>query len=343
MEPNSTANVPPSSYATLMQMLTGKWVSKAISTAAELNLADHLAEGPLSIPQLAGRCQAHERSLLRLMRALASVGVFFELDDQRFRNSPLSECLRTSSPASMRSTAMFLGDHPMWDAWRDLTTAVRTGSCPFETIHGAQIFEYMAKNPGWGKYFDDTMSGLSVQETEAVQRAFDFGVMGTIADLGGGHGALLCSILQKNPKQSGVLFDQPHVLEGAKATIASMELGARVKLTGGNFFEEVPVTADCYMLKHIIHDWDDERCTTILKNVKRAMRPGSRLLVIDMIIRPDNQPGFVKFLDLDMMLMYAGGYERTEAEFRKLFEAAGLKLQRVIDTESTSSIFEATT
>jgi hypothetical protein len=326
----------------LLRMLTGKWVSQAISTAAQLNIADHLANGPKSPSELAVLSRSNERVLCGLLRALASVGVFTEDTSGQFANSPLSEALRVKAPGSMRAMALLFGDHPTWAAWGELAYTVRTGKSSFERVNGLPTFEYFRKHADTTGYFNEAFSANSAQETEAIHRAFDFSGLESLVDVGGGQGALLCSILKRNPLQRGTLFDQPHVVVGADAVIAASGVGPRCSIAGGDFFGDLPTRAGGYILKHVLFNWKDERATEILKAVRRAMAPSSKVFVIDPVILPGPGQTFEKFLDLEMRVLYEGGGERTSEEFRELFAAAGLRLDRIVHTDlPTCSILEA--
>jgi hypothetical protein len=336
---NPPPQLPPS--LAIMQMLTGKWISQAISTAAQLNLADHLASGPKTANELAPLSRANERALCGLLRALASVGVFAETNVGEFHNTPLSETLRAKTPGSIRAMAVFFGDHPTWNAWGDLAYTIRTGRSSFEHVNGASAYEYFRKHADSTPYFNEAFSANSAQEVEAIHRGFDFSHLATLVDVGGGQGALLCSILRKNAGQNGKLFDQPHVVAGADSQIAAAGVGGRCTIVGGDFFKEVPRGADGYLLKHVLFNWNDERAIALLSSIRRAMTDDSRLFVIDPVILRGNGQIFEKFLDLEMRVLYDGGGERTEAEFRTIFKAAGLALVRMVHTESpTCSILE---
>ncbi len=327
---------------TILRMLTGKWVSQAISTAAQLNLADHLAAGPKSASELAQAAGCNERAVCGLLRALASVGVFAEVEPARFENTPLSDALRAKAPGSIRAMALFFGDHPTWDAWGELSYTVRTGKPAFERVNGAPAYQYFREHAETTSYFNEAFSANSVQETEVIQRCFDFAHLATLVDVGGGQGALLSSILRRNPAQKGILFDLPHVVAGADAQLAASGVAARCSVVGGDFFETVPAGADGYLLKHVLFNWNDERATAILTSIRRAMQDHSRLYIIDPVILPGNGQTFEKFLDLEMRVLYEGGGERTESEFRSVLSAAGLKLLRIVHTElPTCSILEA--
>jgi len=336
---DSPATLPPP--LAVLRLLMGKWISQAVSTAARLGLAEHLAGGPLTVRELAALSSCDERALRSLLRALASVGVFAETETGRFTNSPLSQSLRRDVPGSMHAMALLFGDHPTWEAWGELQYTVRTGLSSFEHVNGARTFEYFRQHPE-KTYFDEAFSANSALETAAIHRAFDFSELPTLVDVGGGQGAFLASILARNPQQRGTLFDQPHVVAGAGPVIASFGVADRVDVVGGSFFEEIPTGAAGYLMKHVVFNWNDERAAVILKNVRRAMSPESRLFIIDPVIVPGTGQTFEKFLDLEMRVLYEGAGERTEAEFQELLGSSGLELTKITHTDlPTCSILEA--
>jgi hypothetical protein len=320
--------------AQLMQMLAGKWVSRAIGAAADLGLADHLANGPRTTADLAAACGAREREIYRLLRALASVGVFEERAPRQFAMTPLAEPLRADSPESIRNMARFVGMPMTWRAWEPLTESVRTGKTGMSQIGIANPFEYLEQHPEEAAIFNAAMTDFSRQTAPAVAEAYDFGRFRKLVDVAGGHGALLSTVLDRYPLLHGLLFDMPQVIEGARAA-----LHTRCEAASGDFFQSLPPGADGYMMKHIIHDWDDERAGTILRNVRGAIDPAGRLLVIEIVIPEGNEPSFGKLLDLEMLAI-PGGLERTEQEFRELFAASGFELTAVIPTRSPVSIVE---
>ncbi len=328
----------------LLDLLAGKWISQAISVAAEFGVADELAAGPRSPEDLAGACGAHADSLYRLLRALASVGVFAEDDAGRFANTPLSATLRTGAPGSMRSMAMMFGGPPTWDAWGELRESIRTGECACRFVLGAYAFDYMKDDPEFARIFGEAMTAFSAQELVDIHAACDFSGMSTLVDIAGGHGALLLSILGKNPHQRGILFDQPEVIELARNAIANSSrnssAASRCSLVAGDFFAAVPA-GDGYVLKHILHDWNDDLAMEILASIHRAARPGAKLFVIEAVVERGNTPGFAKLLDLEMLVLYNGGRERTLAEMEKLFAGAGFRLVRAVPTHSLIHVLEA--
>jgi hypothetical protein len=331
-------NAPPPPEAVITQIIFGKWVAMALSVASKLRVADELATGPKTIAELAEKTGTHAPSLFRVLRALASVGVFAEDEDGCFRQTPQSELLRTGVPGSMRAVADYCGSDWSWRPWGKLLETVRTGRTAFDEVFGEQVFEYLAKHSDESAVFNEGMTGFSMQESPAVAEAYDFSSFGTIVDVGGGHGHLLCTILKKHPGRKGVVFDAPHVVEGASPRIAEAGLAGRCRAEGGDFFKAVP-PGDAYVMKHIIHDWPDDRSTTILRNCRKAANPGAKLILAEMVIPPGNGPSQGKLLDLEMLVI-ASGKERTEAEYAELFAGAGWRLTRVVPTKSPTSVIE---
>ncbi|MEO7538490.1 MAG: methyltransferase, partial [Pyrinomonadaceae bacterium] len=278
--------------------------------------------------------------LYRLLRTLASLGVFTEVGDRTFANTPASETLLTDSPTSMRAMILMIGDPEHARVINDLEYSVRTGKPAWDHVHGVPVFEYFFEtNKELGDIFNQAMTSGSHAQIAAVLPAYDFSGFGTIADIAGGHGHLLGGILQKYEKAKGILFDLGVVLAGAPDMLRSYGVQDRVELVEGDFFSEIPVAADAYMLKHIIHDWDDDKCETILGNIRRSMPDDGRVLIIDAVIPPGDQPHPGKLLDLEMLIA-PGGLERTAAEFESLLKNSGLELTRIVPTHSPVSIIE---
>lgn len=336
--PDSAPPGPPPPDVHLIQLIFGKWVSMAVSVAAKLRLADKLAAGPKAVAALAAETNTHPESLHRLLRALASVGVFASDDAGKFRLTPVGELLRTGVKGSMRGVADYCGAEWSWKAWGSLIDSVRTGRTAFNEVFGEGCFDYLGKHPAEQAVFDEGMTGFSAAEADAVVAAYDFSGFGTLVDVGGGHGYLLGTILKKAPKLRGVLFDAPHVVAGAK--LQEMGVADRCTTVGGNFFESVPAGGDAYILKHIIHDWNDADCGRILNSIRRVSKPGTKLLLVELVIPPGDEPHPGKLLDLEMLVV-ASGKERTEAEYAALVAASGFKLTRVVPTQGPASVVEA--
>jgi ubiquinone/menaquinone biosynthesis C-methylase UbiE len=324
--------------ALLDTMTTGYCVSQAIFVAAELGIADHLAAGPRHADELARELGTHGRSLYRLLRALASVGIFTEDVAGRFALTPLAELLRSGAPGSQRTDIqMMVGQ--FYQAWGGLIDSIRTGKPAFENLHGRSFFDHLAENQDQAQIFDDAMTVRNDRKTRAMLDAYDLTGVGTLADVGGGNGSMLVTVLRHYPQMRAILFDRPGVIERARAAVEREGLLGRCQLVDGSFLERVPRGADAYLLRHILHNWDDERAVVILKCVHDAMGKKGRLLVVDRIIPPGNEPMFGKVMDLNMLVML-GGVERTEGEFRHIFSLAGFRLNRIVPTAAEVSVIE---
>ncbi len=322
----------------LDQMISGYWTSQAIYAAAKLGIADLLAAGPQTAEQLATTTETHAGALYRVLRALASVGIFAENGQKEFALTPLAEFLRSDVPGSKRALAMMSGDE-QFKAWSEIMYSVQTGKTSFDKIYGQPIFEYLSQHPEKGQIFDRAMTGIHGRETGEILEAYDFSGIQTLVDIGGGNGSNLINTLQKHPEMKGILFDLPQVVERAQPHIEAAGLLDRCELTGGNFFESIPADADAWFMRHIIHDWNDEKSLTILRNCHAAMPENGKLLIVESVIPEGNDPFPGKFLDL-VMLMIPGGKERTAEEYRFLFAEAGFELTRIIPTQSELSILE---
>ncbi len=323
----------------LDQMITGYWVSQAIYAAAKFGIADLLKDGTRTVDELADATSADRDALYRLLRALASVGVFAEESPRRFGLTPLAELLRSDVDGSKRALSLMSGDE-QFQTWAEIEYSIRTGKTAFEKVFGKPIFEYLGEHPEKARIFDAAMTGIHGRETDDVLGAYDFSGIRMLADIGGGNGLNLISVLQKHPEMKGILFDLPHVVERARERIEAAGVGDRCELIAGDFFESVPEGADAYFLRHIIHDWDDERSLTILRNCHAAMAPAGRLLVVESVIPEGNQPFVGKLLDL-VMLLIPGGKERSEPEYRSLFGQVGFAISRIVPTGTELSIIEA--
>ena len=321
----------------LLAMASGAWVTQMIHVAAELGLADQLANGERDCEALAAACGADADCLFRLLRGLASLGIFQETAPRRFGLTPLAELLRSDHPQSLRQFARMLGEEH-YLSWNDLLHSVRTGENAFRRGHGMSVFEWYAQNPRRAEIFDGAMTDFSRNETEAMLAAYDFSGLEHLVDVGGGRGELLQRVLQANGQLRGTLFDQPQVVAGAVIPAA---LTGRLQVQGGDFFAEAPTGADAYLLKHIIHDWGDEACRTILSHIRAAMAPGARVLIVEPVIPPGNDPFPGKLLDLNMLVMTEGGRERTAEEYAQLLERSGLRLNRIVPTAAAVSVVEA--
>jgi O-methyltransferase domain/Dimerisation domain len=324
----------------LRRLVNGYQVSQAIHVAATLGIADLLADGPRASDDLAAATGAHPQALYRLLRALASVGVFHEEEGRRFSLTPLGDCLRADAPEPVGGWAAFIGRPPHWRAWGDLLHSVRTGENAFRHVHGAAVWDYRAQHPEEGVYFDGAMTANARQSTAAVLAAYDFGRFARVVDVGGGQGALLAAILAHHPGVRGVLLDQPQVVARAEGMLREAGVSARCEVVGGDFFASVPAGGDAYLLREILHDWEEAEAIAILRNCRQAMAPEGRLLAIEAVIGPPNEGAAGKFTDLTM-LANPGGRERTREEYAALVGAAGFRLSGVVPTAMEHSVIEA--
>ena len=323
MEPGS---VPPP--VVLLRMMTGYWQAKALAVAAELGLADLLRDGPRTTASLAEICKVDADGLHRLLRALASVGVFVQTEQDSFALTPMADLLRSDRPDSMRALARMYGSE-QYQAWSGLLDSIRDGVPAFGRVFGTSYFDYLAAHPDASSIFNDAMTGWTAQLSDAVVAAYDFSGSGRVVDVGGGSGLLLATILTAAPALQGTLFELSHVAEQADAYLRATPIGDRCAVVAGDFFDAVPDGGSFYVLAQILHDWDDDHCVKILRNCREAMLPGAKLLIIEQVIPPRNEPSLGKWLDLHMLVL-VGGRERTEAEYASLLRAGDLKLDRVI-------------
>jgi hypothetical protein len=316
----------------ILSVIQGYWQSRALAVAAELELADLLSQGPLSVEVLAARSNADPSTLFRLLRALESTGIFQQVSPRVFANTPVSECLRKDHPRSQWAwTRLTLSTGlGQYEGWAGLLDSVKTGNVAYDQIFGRPYWQFLQQNPEKSAIFNEAMRSLSSPMTPAVTAAFDWSRFPVIADVGGGIGSQLVDILNAHPSCRGILFDQPGVIAGRITH-------DRVQAVGGDFLECVPEDADAYMLRWIIHDWADPEAIVILGNVRKAMKPGSVVAVIEWVIPETPEPNFGKWMDLHMLAML-GGRERTAAEYGELFAKAGLKLERVLPSASSLSI-----
>ena len=320
----------------LMDHAMGYLFPAALRVAAALGAADHLVRGPSPVAELAGAVGADPLNLHRTLRLPATRGIFVEDGAGRFALTPTAELLRSDVPSSFRSAILMLTDRTFRQPAGELDEAVRTGTSPFERLFGMPFFDHFARDPDTAAVFHVGMASMSDPENPLVARACDFPSQAVVVDVGSGHGGLLLAVLRAHPGLRGVLFDRPHVLEGHRLG----ELGAdhRWESAAGDFFAEAP-PGDVYLLKRILHDWDDERCVRVLRHCRRAAREHGRVLVVDAVVPPGNDPDPGKVIDL-LMMSSMPGRERTRAEFDGLFARAGLRLTRVIPTDTRLSIVE---
>ena len=326
--------------ATLGRLIVGFQVSQAIHVAATLGIADHLADGPRTSDELAAATNAHAGSLYRLLRALASVGVFSEDEGRRFSLTPMGALLQSDVPGSLRGWAMYVGRPYFQEAWGHLEHSIRTGDNAFQHVHGTDVWAYRAEHPDESAIFDFAMESLTGASNQALLDAYDFGRFETLVDVGGGNGTLLASLLREYPTMRGVLLDQPHVIANAPAVLERAGVADRCDIVGGSFFDEVPGGGDAYTLKSIIHDHEDEPAVAILGNCRRAMAADATLLLIERIVGPPNKDPRAKFSDLNMLVAPAGR-ERTLQEWDALLTRAGFRLTTATPSTSGLAVIEA--
>ena len=326
--------------AALLGMISSYRVTQALHVAAKLGLADQLKEGPRHVDELAAATGAHPRAIHRLMRALASVGVFTEQAPETFGLTPMADLLRRDVPGSLHGQAVLVGEPWVWQVSGELLESVRTGAPSHARIFGVDIWQYLAQHPEAQAIFDAAMTSLSSLETDAIVAAYDFSERNKVVDVGGGEGALLAAILRAHSHIEGFLFDQPPVVASAKAFLAKAGLDARCKTIDGDMFAAVPPGGDLYLLKRVLHDWDDDKAVAILRACRAAMIDGARLVLAEPMIPPGDAPHPAKFLDLQM-LVSQGGHERTAAQFASLLATAGFAIERIVPTRFLLMLVEA--
>ncbi len=323
----------------LSRMILGGRIAQVIAVAAELGIPDRLKDGPRTGDELAAATGTHAPSLHRLMQALAALDLV-TTEAAGYALTPLGSALRSDRPERLDLFARFVGHDSSWRSWGHLLHCIRTGEAAFPDVFGMQAWEYREQNPDFGQLFDEWMTAGSVRRQDAILPAYDFSRFHTVVDVAGGHGQLLGAILQRYPALRGILFDQPHVLAGAAGTLAGLGVQDRCTTIGGSFFDTVPTGGNAYLLKFILHDWDDDPAVAILQTVSRAMTPDSTLLVIDRVLPSDGPPDLnAAVMDLHMLVSFAGK-ERTELEFHSLYDRAGFRLTRIVKTASDVSIIE---
>jgi SAM-dependent methyltransferase len=328
----------------LRQMAFAMRISRALYAAAEINIADFLAEGPMTSGQLAEAAGADAQSLRRLLRALVAYGVFEEEKFDLYRLNAAAQLLRRDVPGSQRAGILFTAGNTTWQLWSDFLASLRTGDAVVSRAFGKDIFERFAEHREESALFDQAMASFSAALSKPLVAAYDFSAFRCIADIGGGTGRLLTDILAAHPTVQGILFDLPAVSAAAQALLDASGVAKRCKLLGGSFFEAIPAGADAYLLKHILHDWDDERAISIISNCRRAMARDASLLIIERVLPERAKQGRAAeayLVDLEMLVYTPGGRERTESEFRAMLSAAGFATTRVVPTEAPVTVIEA--
>lgn len=331
-------DAPPTPDQILMQLATGKWIARALGAVAALRIVDAFVDGPNAVEDLAEKTGTNPDALYRTLRALASVGVFAEAPPRRFALTPVSAPLRSDHPQSMRALVHWLMEPAGWRGWADYEHALRTGEPSFEKELGAPFFRYIKEHPETAQVFHDAMTGFTVGTGEAVAEAYDFSQLRHVVDVGGGHGMLLAAIVRRHPGVRATLYDLPEVTAEAPAALASRGVAEPPEIVGGDFFERVPAGADAYVLKTVLHDWDDDRAAAILVRCREAMARDGRVLICEQVIGVG--ANLALLTDLEMLIMTPGGRERTAAEFATLAARAGLRIRRFVPTKSPMVVIE---
>jgi SAM-dependent methyltransferase len=326
--------------ATLTRLIRGFQITQAIHAAVRLGIPDRLADGPRSADTLASEAGAHPLSLYRLMRALAAVGIFHEDAGGMFSLTDMGTLLRTDVPRTLAPLAAHTGLPYYWDTWSRLAHSVRTGETAFVHRHGTDAWTYRATHAEENAAFNRFMAGMTAALISAVEAAYDFGAFRRVVDVGGGNGTLIAALLSRHPELRGVLFDQPHVAAEASKVLSSAGVADRCEIAPGDFFKEVPAGADAYLLKWIIHDWNDADAVSILRTCRRAVAPEGKLVLLEQVIEPPDEGIGGKLSDLNMMVML-GGRERTADEYKALLTSAGFRMAAVVPTKGPIDVIEA--
>ena len=334
-----TANPAPDPSQQLLQLATGYMPSSALFAIASLRVPDFLKAGPQAVSTLAAKTGSNEDALYRILRALSSAGVFQENPPRTFALTPISELLCTGHPE--RDMALWLSDPFHLQVYQETAHAIQTGETVPEKIYGLPCFDYLKQNKEVGDRFNNAMTGFSAMLIGAALEAYDFSWLSgkTLVDVAGGHGMVLSEILKKYPSAHGILFDLEQVVAGAKAVLESKGLSDRCVIAHGDFFKAVP-EGDAYIMKHVIHDWNEERAGAILRTIHRAARPSAKVILIESVLAPGNEPHLAKWIDMEMLLL-PGGRERTADEFGKLFANNGFRMTRIVPTKSAVCVIES--
>ena len=324
----------------MMQLLFGKQLTYSLSGVARLGVADHMTGKPQPVEKIAAKAGAHAPSLYRVMRMLAGFGVFKEGPQRHFALTPVGGLLKTGVPGSLRYMAMMFGEEFSTRAYEHIAECLRSGGDGVTEAYGKPIWEVLAERPEQCETFQQAMTNSTSVAADAIVEAYDFSGIERLADVGGGHGLLLAAILRANAHVQGVLFDRPEVVEHVpEQQFTGCE--GRITTEAGSFFERVPDGCDAYLLKHIIHDWSDEHCRTILDLMREKLPKHGRVLVCEMVVSDEPGPTPAKLLDIEMLVMTVGGKERTPEEFRELFASSALRLNRIVATARPISVIEA--
>jgi O-methyltransferase domain len=340
MERKETVQESPPATAKLFEIAWGYWASQVLRQTAEMGLADKFSAAPRWADELCAEYGMHKPSFRRFLRSLTGMGILTQTGPGQYRLTHLGEALKSGAPGAARSTVISLIGKLVSPAWENLDYSLRTGEPGFEKHYGKGLFEFIQQTPGMPEMFSETMVGIHGQEPPAVAAAYDFSNVGSLVDVGGASGNMLGHVLSRHPGVKGVLYDLPHVVSDALPLLNGFGVADRVSIEGGSFFERVPAGHDAYLLSHIIHDWDEQECATILGHCREAMKPEGRILIVEMVIPEGDAPHPGKLLDM-MMLVGPGGQERTPAEYEALLSANGLRMTRIVPTASAVSVVEA--
>lgn len=324
----------------ITQFLMAKVTTFTMAAIAKIGVADHMTNEPIDVAELATRTHTHAPSLYRVLRLLASLGVFTQ-DGRKFGLAPMGEMLRSDSPKSQRNFAIMMADRWVISSDQEMERSIRTGIDGATAAFGKNAFDLFAEIPDQADTFHRAMTDFTSHAVQALLEAYDFSGIERLADVGGGHGILLVNVLRRYPAIRGVLFDLPEVIAGATETAHFTALDGRIHYESGSFLETVPEGCDAYIMKNIIHDWDDERSRRILSLMREKMRSGGRVLLYEMVVPDDTAPGPAKVLDIVMLSCTPGGRERTASEYADLLASAGLRLERIVPTAGAMSIIEA--
>jgi O-methyltransferase domain len=327
----------PAPAAQVTSIIMGKIGSAAVSALAKLGVPDHLESGPKTVEELADFVHAKPDLLRRLMRATEAMGILAQASDGKWAQTPMSDVLRTNSAKSLRDLAIFYADEWHSSGFGSLDATIRTGEPAMERLYGLPYFEFFHQHPEEGEHFNRAMTAFSTMDAPAVADVYDFSGIEQLTDVGGGHGLLLTTILERYPSMTATLFEQPQVIRSVAGRL-SPKVAGRIRLVEGDMFASIPPGAGAYIMKRILHDWPDEMCRKILTGCRAGIREGGKLIVVDAVVPAGNEFSPAKLMDLTMMLL--GGKERTQEEFRTLFAASGWKLSRVIPTASQLSVVE---
>lgn len=331
----------PTPEQVLLQLGSGLWASQILSVATRLDILECLAHGVNTAPRIAQDLGLHALSVERLLRGCAALGVVEEFEVGDFRLTPMGDLLTREHPHSLRDAITMMTDAAHWHSWHQLEHAVRSGEASFKKALGVEnVFDYFASQPEEANRFNRAMASFTRAFVEQMRSAYDLSGFKLIADIGGGHGQLLGAVLQVAPQARGLLFDLEKVLEGAHAELSALGVASRVEKVAGSFFDGVPSGADLYLMKHILHDWDDQQCVQILGHVRQAMSSESKLLIVEMLMAEPPEKSDAAMMDLNMLVM-TGGRERTASHYQRLLEASGLRMVRVVKTEGAYQLVEA--